>query len=131
MIYDDGEVWEFSFLDKTPRLNKRLMQLPKSDNYFGYTDAVGALYFIHSDAEKGITKFHKSLNKNGHMIVPKSKRPLMRGGENFLYNYHHGVLLSNTFWTFGKYGRSKEIFHMWQNSGNNFIRKKFLISYFK
>ena len=99
-------------MNKTLRLNQKLVKLPKSNNYFGYTNALGVIYFIHSDAEKFITKFHKSLNKNGHMIVPKSKR----GDEIFLHEYRHGVLLGDTFWTFGKHGRSNEWIHVWQNS---------------
>ena len=118
IIYDDGQVWDFSFANNSLSPIKKLIQLPKSRYYFGYSDALGVIYFIHSDAEKGITKFHKSLNKNGHIIVPKSKKPLMRGGENSVYEYHHGVLLGNKFWTLAKYGRSNNIYHSWHlNAG--------------
>ena len=75
--------------------------------------------------EKGITKFHKSLNDRGHKFVPKSKRPLFRGGPKpFVYEYYHGVLLGNKFWTFGKYGRNKNIYMQFLNSGENLFRLK-------
>ena len=55
-------------------------------------------------------------------MVPKSKRPRFRGGpKTFLYEYHHGVLLGNRFWTFGKYGRNKNIFLEVANSGENLM----------
>ena len=50
------------------------MKLSKSEQYFGYSDENGVLYFIHSDTRKGITKFHKSFNKKGHIAANKSKR---------------------------------------------------------
>ena len=50
------------------------MKLSKSEQYFGYSDENGVLYFIHSDTGKGITKFHKSFNKKGHIAANKSKR---------------------------------------------------------
>ena len=50
------------------------MKLPKSEQYFGYSDDHGVIYFIHSDTEKFITKYHKSFNNKGHIVVGKSKR---------------------------------------------------------
>ena len=50
------------------------MKLPKSEQYFGYSDEKGVVYFIHSDTEKFITKYHKSFNNKGHIVVEKSKR---------------------------------------------------------
>ena len=84
------------------------MKLPKSKQYFGYSNENGVLYFIHSNVgnEKFITKFHKSFKNRGHMIVPKSKRSntlmkeiLSEVSEQF--QYRHGVLMGNFFWTFG------------------------------
>ena len=82
-----------------------LMKLPKSEQYFGYSDDNGVIYFIHSETAKSITKFHKSFNNKGHITVSKSKRPkaLLMGKEKqgFQFQYSHGVLLGNIFWTFG------------------------------
>ena len=50
------------------------MKLPKSEQYFGYSDGKGVIYFIHSDPEKFITKYHKSFNNKGHIVVERSKR---------------------------------------------------------
>ena len=41
-----------------------------------------------------------------------------------MYEYYHGVLLGNRFWTFGKYGRNKNIFLEFLNSGENLFGLK-------
>ena len=109
MIFDDGQVYDFSVKDKTLQEINPLMKLPKSKQYFGYSDENGVLYFIHSDVgnEKLITKFHKAFNNRGHMAVPKSKRSndLLKeiDRERRQYQYRHGVLMGHRFWTFGGY----------------------------
>jgi hypothetical protein len=105
IIYDNGKVWNFSFMNKTLVMRNHLFQLPKSMDYFGYSDENGILYFIHSDAEKSITKYHKSFSKLGHKTVANSKR---KEGPGYLfpyhvYGYHYGALLGKIFWAFGKY----------------------------
>ena len=112
MIFDDGQVYDFSVKDKTLQDVNPLMKLPKSKQYFGYSDENGVLYFIHSDVgnEKLITKFHKTYNNRGHMTVPKSKRSntllkeieFSEGGQ---FQYRHGVLMGHRFWTFGGYDK--------------------------
>ena len=74
IIFDDGLVCDFSVKNKTFQDFNTLMKLSKSEQYFGYSDENGVLYFIHSDTGKGITKFHKSFNKKGHIAANKSKR---------------------------------------------------------
>ena len=107
MIFDDGLVYDVSVKDKTLQDINPLMKLPKSDEYFGYSDENGVLYFIHSDAgnEKFITKFHKSFNNRGHITVPKSKRSntLLKGIKSYgkQFQYRHGALMGHKFWTFG------------------------------
>ena len=107
MIFDDGLVYDFSVKDKSLHNMNFLMKLPKSEQYFGYSDDNGVIYFIHSDTEKFITKYHKSFNKKGHITVQKSKRSkaLMKeiGSPGLKYQYSYGVLLGNRFWTFGGY----------------------------
>ena len=61
-------------MNKTLVMRNHLFQLPKSEDYFGYSDENGIIYFIHSDAEKSITKYHKSFSNLGHKTVAKSKR---------------------------------------------------------
>ena len=48
MIFDDGQVYDISVKDKTLQDVNPLMKLPKSKQYFGYSDENGVLYFIHS-----------------------------------------------------------------------------------
>ena len=107
IIYDNGRVWDFSFMNKTLVMRKNLFQLPKSEDYFGYSDENGILYFIHSDTEKSITKYHKSFSKMGHKTVAHSKRK--KGPGQQLYGYFYGVLLGKIFWAFGKYERSSRL----------------------
>ena len=105
MIFDDGLVYDFSVKDKCLQDVNLLMKLPKSKEYFGYSDENGVIYFIHSDATKSITKFHKSFNNKGHATVNKSKRSKATGKEiiGFEFQYSHGVLLGNKFWIFGHF----------------------------
>ena len=111
MIFDDGQVYDFSVKDRTLQNVNPLMKLPKSKQYFGYSNENGVLYFIHSNVgnEKFITKFHKSFNNRGHMTVPKSKRSntLMKEieSEGWPFQYRHGVLMGHRFWTFGGYDK--------------------------
>ena len=111
IICDNGRVWNFSFMNKTLAIRNHLLQLPKSEDYFGYSDENGILYFIHSDAEKSITKYHKSFSNLGHKTVAKSKRKEGPGllSPNLVYGYSYGVLLGKSFWAFGKYERSQFI----------------------
>ena len=105
MVFDDGLVYDFSVADKSLKDLNLLMKLPKSERYFGYSDQNGVIYFFHSDESKDITKFHKSFNNKGHITVNKSKRhkDLMVGKQRqgLPFQYSHGVLLGNIFWTFG------------------------------
>ena len=114
MIFDEGLVFDVSVTAGSLQDVNRLMKLPKSehhfadpyyaDPYYGYSDDNGVIYFIHSDTEKFITKYHKSFNNKGHIIVDKSKRPkALIGKESHGFQYSHGVLLGNRFWTFGRY----------------------------
>ena len=112
MIFDDGLVYDVSVKNKSLHNMNLLMKLPKSEQYFGdpylgYSDDNGVIYFIHSDTEKFITKYHKSFNDKGHITVQKSKRSkaLMKeiGSQGLKFQYSHGVLMGNRFWTFGGY----------------------------
>ena len=105
MIFDDGLVYDFSVKDESWHNMNLLMKLPKSERYFGYSDDNGVVYFIHSDSEKFITKYHKSVNNNGHITVNRSKRSkiLMKRIESEGVQYLYGVLMGNKFWTFVGY----------------------------
>ena len=98
LIFDEGNVWHFSINREGPKVKEMLLKLPKSINYFGYSDDKGVLYFFHSDGRKPITKFHKSLSKEGHKTIDKSKRDDMVNME-----YGNGLLIGIWFWAFGKF----------------------------
>ena len=110
IIFDEGDVWEFSMTANGPSVEDKVLKLPKSRGYFGYSDDKGVLYFIHSEINKPITKFHKKSSKNGHKIVPGSKWERCKkevGSSNINsvcknFDYSHGILLGMGFWTFGK-----------------------------
>ena len=97
VIYDNGRILDFSFMNKTLVVRKQLFQLPKSEDYFGYSDENGVLYFIHSDAEKSITKYHKSFSKMGHKIVANSKR---KEGPGYLSSNFSCIFHLNTFFRY-------------------------------
>ena len=98
LIFDEGNVLHFSINREGPKVKEMLLKLPKSINYFGYSDDKGILYFFHSDGRKPITKFHKSLNKEGHKTIDKSKRNDMENME-----YGNGLLIGIWFWAFGSF----------------------------
>ena len=99
-----------------------MLKLPKSEQYFGYSDDHGVIYFIHSDTEKSITKYHKSFNNKGHITVPNSKRSKTLMKEIVLpglqFQYSSGVLMGHRFWTFGGFQNIK--FQNIKNSGPQF-----------
>ena len=127
MIFDDGLVYDFSVKNRSLHNMNLVMKLPKSKQYFGYSDDNGVIYFIHSDTKKPITKYHKSFNKKGHVIVNKSKgskalkKKLESEGfsqEGFQYSY--GVLMGNRFWKFVGYEITKNtnFKFLWKNYSN-------------
>ena len=114
MIFDDGLVYDFSVKNRSLHSMNLLMKLPKSKQYFGYSDDNGVIYFIHSDTKKPITKYHKSFNKKGHIVVNKSKRSKAfikeiesKGFIPEEFQYSYGVLMGNRFWTFVGYEITK------------------------
>ena len=46
IIYDNGSVWDFSFEEKIPKIKEKLLKLPKSGGYYGFSDDRGILYFL-------------------------------------------------------------------------------------
>ena len=92
MIFDEGKVCHFSMNETVPEARGVLFQLPKSSGhlgysgrYFGYSDAKGILYFIHSNITKSITQFHKKLSIKGHKVIQGSKYKLKEVCEELGY----------------------------------------------
>ena len=72
LIFDEGHVWHFTMNGTVPCAKEMLFKLPKSQEYHGYSDENGVLYFIQSDTNKPITQFHKKMSKDGHKVISKS-----------------------------------------------------------
>ena len=100
LIFDEGYVWHFSINREGPKVKEMLLRLPKSRYYFGYSDDKGILYFFHSDERKPITKFHRSLSKEGHKTIKKSKRNDIEDME-----YANGLLIGVWFWEYGLFSQ--------------------------
>ena len=103
IIYDNGSVWDFSFEEKIPRIKEKLLKLPKSGGYYGFSDDQGILYFLHFLDTKPIIKFHK---KEGRKTIPKSIRNTCSFQDYYSEcvktEYNYGILLRIGFWTFYK-----------------------------
>ena len=65
MIFDDGDVWHFSMNKNGPWPKKKILNLEKSDNYFGYSDDKGIVYFIHSSNRQAVLRFTWSGRRTG------------------------------------------------------------------
>ena len=57
MIFDDGLVYDVSVTDESLQDINLLMKLPKSEQYFGYSDGKGVVYFIHRWFSVGICRY--------------------------------------------------------------------------
>ena len=110
IIYDNGSVWDFSLEEEIHKFKEKLLQLPKSDGFYGFSDDRGILYFFHFIDTKPITKFHK---KEGHKTIPKSERTkcILQDSNCVRTAYTHGILLRIGFWTFYKGKRSTTYNH--------------------
>ena len=88
-----------------PKIKDKLLQLPKSDGFYGFTDDRGILYFVELLDTKPITKFHK---KEGQQTIFKSKRMTCNSQDYkcMKTEYTYGILLRIGFWTFYQGKRS-------------------------
>ena len=118
IIYDNGSVWDFSLEEEIPRIKDKVLQLPKSGGYYGFSDDQGILYFFHNIDTKPITKFHK---KEGHKTIPKSKRKActFQDPNCKRTEYTQGILLRFGFWTFYK-GKEFTIYGQVNNLNSEF-----------
>ena len=56
----NGSVADFSIMESISQSKGLLIKLPYSKKYLGYSDDVGALFFIDGELKKPIVKFHKA-----------------------------------------------------------------------
>ena len=71
-IYDNGTVVQVYF-DKSINIAKieKIIQLPRSKKYFMFSYQ-RSLYLLCAEAYRKMTKYHPTLNREGHEIVEKS-----------------------------------------------------------
>ena len=83
-----------------------ILKLPKKEKYHGYSDGKGILYFLDGELKSPVTKYHKSINKQGHETIPiqanKLKELIFLGAtsenDEIIRN---SISFGNHFWLFG------------------------------
>ena len=102
-ILENGTVIDFSlYPDKSPSVGK-LIKLPKSSMYHGYSDDQGVLYFIDGELRKPVTKIHKQLNQNGYQTLPYFLSLPNPCDNDFVLcdqKFDHGISIGSHFWLF-------------------------------
>ena len=66
IIFEDGNVYDLSLEEKVSPSKGPFLKLPKKQQYHGYSDETGILYFFDGELKSPITRFHESINKQGH-----------------------------------------------------------------
>ena len=97
LIYGDGSVYDVSTQPDISPSRGKLIKLPKSESYFGYSDEHGSLYLMDGDLSKPITQYNKALFKSGHQKLEKSKNPLISDNHYF----SNGIRVGDIIWTWG------------------------------
>ena len=103
----NGSVWDITFNNQFKTMSKNfLIKLPKYRKYFVFTTQSGVLNFVRDDISSNIIQYHDKLNKQGHMMIPKSA--IQFKGTETSFNleasifdkiyFKHGVQVGNTFW---------------------------------
>ena len=70
ILLEDGSVYDFSLEEKVSLSKEWILKLPKKYQYHGYSDQKGILYFVDGELKSPVIKYHKSLNQQGHDIIP-------------------------------------------------------------
>lgn len=96
VIFEDGAVYDWSLhSDKSPSRGK-MIKLPKSSKYHGYSDDKGILYFIDGEIRRPATKVHPSLNDLGHLQVPF--KPVYDQQPGMEESFDYAVSVGHYFW---------------------------------
>ena len=113
LIYNDGRVVDMSLNESISPSRNDLLQLPKDEAYFGFSDQFGSLNLISSSLTRSITEVHPD---TGHQIVPNSIAVKKDEIEyiNEMHGFTQGVQFGNKFWVWGN-----------TNSGNQLVNKVF------
>lgn len=94
LILKDGTVIDVSSSPSKSPSRGKLLKLPYSSKYHGYTDDKGVLFFIDGVLKKPVVKFHPSLNKAGHQTLE------MNGiwKENPMFVFKESVRIGRDLW---------------------------------
>ena len=104
ILFDDGSVYDLSLEKKVSPSKEWILKLPKKDQYHGYSDQRGILYFVDGELKSPVIKYHKSINQEGHEIIPfninnvKSRLGIL-GPIGMVFRC--SVSVGNHFWLFG------------------------------
>ena len=92
LISTNGTVWDLSLNEKVSLSKKKLLKLPDSCLYHGYSDDKGILYFINGNLQKKITKYHQSFDRNGHKtggkLFVKGEKLFTEKADGNYYNFY-------------------------------------------
>ncbi len=89
----NGSVADFSTMESISQSKGLLIKLPYSQKYLGYSDDVGALFFIDGELKKPIVKFHKALNKRGYINHHFCTETVKHKGDHI--DLQHGEVFTN------------------------------------
>ena len=133
LVSTNGTVWDISLNENISPSKKKILKLPNSCLYHGYSDDKGIVYFINGNLQKNIIKYHKSFKRNAGKDYIKGEKAFNKkvfgvndngftnqnGDAHMSLNYDpfcytQSLLFGNYFWLFGK--RHGSIFDQVANS---------------
>ena len=98
IVFEDGSVNDLSLQEKVSPSKGWILKLPKKHQYHGYSDEKGILYFIDGELKLPITKYHKSINEQGHSTIPSNSERLLFDKDMVL---QCSVSVGANFWLLG------------------------------
>ena len=98
IIFQDGSVNDLSLQEKVSPSKGWILKLPKKHQYHGYSDEKGILYFIDGELKSPITKYHKTINQQGHSTISDKSRQSLYV-KNMVFQC--SVSVGANFWLFG------------------------------
>ena len=93
LVSTNGTVWDISLNENISPSKKKLLKLPNSCLYHGYSDDKGIVYFINGNLQKKMIKYHESFKRNGGTGFREGKK---------VYSVKHETCYAQSLW-FGNY----------------------------
>lgn len=114
VLFDDGSVYDLSLEEKISPSKGWILKLPKKEQYHGYSDEKGFLYFVDGELISPVTRYHKSISQKGHDTIPINNNPFLEFGfgpsntriNNFVFR--RSILVGDYFWLLGNVGYGPE-----------------------